>query len=167
VWIAPQPCQQFKLHDGGIMRITTLMAALLLIGGSALADEPQSTGTTNEAPSATLSLNGTSLAAGVGWVWGEGKLEFKGQEHPFKISGLSIVDAGVANISADGEVYNLKRLSDFAGKYTVASAGVAVVEGAGASYLKNEHGVVIKLLESSQGFRANLAAQGVTIRLKS
>jgi hypothetical protein len=78
-----------------------------------------------------------------------------------------MVDAGIADISAGGEVYNLKRLSDFGGKYTVTSAGVAVVEGAGASYLKNDHGVVIKLLESSQGFRVKLAAQGVTIRLKT
>ncbi len=149
------------------MRIVTLMAAFLLIGGSVLADEPQDASTESRAPDGSLSLNGTSLAAGLGWVWGEGKLQFNGKEHPFKISGLSIVDAGVADISANGQVYNLKNLSDFGGKYTVASAGVAVVEGAGASYLKNEHGVVIKLLESSQGFRVNLAAQGVTIRLKT
>jgi hypothetical protein len=143
------------------------MAAFLLIGGGALADDPQSAPTADQAPDGSLSLNGTSLAAGVGWVWGEGKLEFKGKEQSFKISGLSIVDAGVANISATGEVYNLKHLSDFGGRYTSASAGVAVGEGAGAAYLKNEHGVVIKLLESSQGFRVNLAAQGVTIRLKT
>ena len=83
------------------------------------------------------------------------------------IDSLSVVHAGIANTSADGEVYNLKHLSDFAGKYTVTSAGVAVAEGAGASYLKNDHGVVIELLESSQGFRVKLAAEGVTIRLKS
>jgi hypothetical protein len=149
------------------MRLATLMAAFLLIGGGALADDPQSASIADQAPDGSLSLNGTSLAAGVGWVWGEGKLEFKGKEQPFKISGLSIVDAGIANISATGEVYNLKHLSDFDGRYTSAAAGVAVGEGAGAAYLKNEHGVVIKLLESSQGLRVNLAAQGVTIRLKT
>jgi hypothetical protein len=165
--MTPQGYRLSKFHNGGIMRIATLLAAFLLISGSALADEPQSASIGDQAPDGSLSLSGTSLAAGVGWVWGEGKLEFKGKERPFKISGLSIVDAGVANISATGEVYNLKHLSDFGGKYTAASAGVAVGEGAGASYLKNEHGVVIKLLESSQGLRVNLAAQGVTIRLKS
>ncbi len=77
------------------------------------------------------------------------------------------MDAGVADISATGEVYNLKHLSDFGGKYTAASAGIAVGEGTGASYLKNEHGVVIKLLESSEGLQVKLAAQGVTIRLKT
>jgi hypothetical protein len=149
------------------MRVAILMAAFLFISGGVFADQPQDASTENRMPDGSLSLNGTSLAAGVGWVWGEGKLDFGGKEHPFKISGLSIVDAGVANISANGEVYNLKNLSDFGGKYTAASAGIAVGEGAGASYLKNEHGVVIKLLESSQGLRVKLAAQGVTIRLKT
>jgi len=149
------------------MRIATLMAAFLLIGGGAIADGTQDVTTENRVPDGSLSLNGTGLAAGIGWVWGDGSLQFDGKAHPFTISGLSIVDAGVANISANGQVYNLKQLSDFDGKYTAASAGVTVGEGAGASYLQNEHGVVIKLLESSEGLRVKLAAQGVTIRLKS
>ncbi len=149
------------------MRIATLVAACLLISGGAFADSTQDASPGNGGPDGSLSLNGTSLAAGVGWVWGEGKLDFNGKEHRFKISGLSVVDAGVADISATGEVYNLKHLSDFGGKYTAASAGIAVGEGTGASYLKNEHGVVIKLLESSEGLQVKLAAQGVTIRLKT
>jgi hypothetical protein len=151
------------------MRVMTLIATFLLISGSAFADDPSNTPivTDDSSPDGTVSLNGTSLAAGVGWVWGKGTLEFKGKEHPFKISGLSIVDAGVSNISASGEVYNLKHLSDFSGHYTVASAGIAVVGGAGASYLKNEHGVVIKMVETEQGFRLNLSAEGVKVRLKT
>jgi hypothetical protein len=151
------------------MRVVTLLAAFLLLSGSAFADEPSNAPIVADgsSPDGSLSLSGTSLAAGVGWVWGKGKLDFKGKEHPFKISGLSIVDPGISSISAAGEVYNLKNLRDFDGNYTVASAGIAVGGGAGASYLKNEHGVVIKLLETEQGFRVNLAAEGVKIKLKS
>jgi hypothetical protein len=149
------------------MRIATLVASFLLIGGAGFAAEPQNVSTESQAPDGSLSLSGTALAAGVGWVWGDGKLQYAGKEHPFKISGLSVVDAGVANISATGEVYNLKQLSDFNGQYTAASAGIALGAGAGASYLKNEHGVVIKLLESSEGLRVKLAAQGVTIKIKT
>lgn len=151
------------------MRVVTLLAAFMLMSGSAFADEPASAPIVADgtSPDGSVSLTGKSLAAGVGWVWGNGKLEFKGKEHPFKISGLSIVDAGISSVSASGEVYNLKRLSDFAGNYTVASAGIAIGGGAGASYLKNEHGVVIKLVETDQGFRVNLAAEGMTIKLKT
>jgi hypothetical protein len=151
------------------MRVVTLLAAFTLICGSVFADEPASAPIVPDgsSPDGSVSINGTTLAAGIGWTWGKGKLEFKGREHPFKISGLSVVDAGVSNIYAAGEVYNLKHLSDFGGNYTVASAGIAIGGGAGASYLKNEHGVVIKLLETDQGFRFNLAAEGVKIKLKS
>jgi hypothetical protein len=152
---------------GGIMRVLMLMATLVLVSGGVFADD--STNTPVVADSATpdgkVSLSATSVAAGVGWVWGNGKLQFKGKEKSFKISGLSIVDAGVASISASGEVYNLARLEDFGGNYTVASAGIALGGGAGASYLKNEHGVVIKLVETTEGLRFNLAGQGVKITL--
>ena len=151
------------------MRVVTLLAAFMLVSGSVIADEPANAPIVADgsSPDGSVSLSGTSLAAGVGWVWGKGTLAFHGKDHPFKISGLSIVDGGISNISASGEVYNLKNLSDFDGNYTVASAGIAVGGGAGASYLKNEHGVVIKLVETQQGFRVNLAAEGVKITLKS
>jgi hypothetical protein len=151
------------------MRVVTLLAAFMMMGGSVLADEQASAPIVADgsSPNGSVSLSGTSVAAGVGWVWGGGKLTYEGKEHPFKISGLTIVDGGVASISAVGEVYNLKQLSDFAGNYTVASAGIAIGAGGGASYLKNEHGVVIKLVETNQGLRVNLAAEGVKIALKS
>jgi hypothetical protein len=144
-----------------------LIAAFLLISASAVADEPSTAAVVADgsSPDGSVLLNGTSVAAGIGWVWGNGKLKYEGQDHPFKISGLSVVDAGVASISASGDVYNLKHLSDFSGNYTVASAGISLGGGAGAAYLKNEHGVVIKLVESTQGFRVNLAAEGIKITL--
>jgi hypothetical protein len=155
--------------NGGIMRVVTLLAAFMLISGSVFADEQASAPIVADgsSPDGSVSLSATSLAAGVGWVWGNGKLKFNGKEHRFKISGLTVVDGGISSISAAGEVYNLRQLSDFGGNYTVASAGIAIGGGAGASYLKNEHGVVIKLVETNQGLRVNLAAEGVTITLRT
>jgi hypothetical protein len=148
------------------MRIVSLIAVLLFISGSALADESPVVAD-GAAADGMVTLSGGSVAAGIGFVWGSGDLSFQGTKHAFKVSGVSIVDAGVANISANGEVYHLKNLSDFGGNYTVLTAGITIVGGGSATYLRNEHGVVIKLLETSQGFRFNLAAEGVKITLKS
>jgi len=94
-------------------------------------------------------------------------LNYGGESHPFKISGLSIVDVGAANISASGHVYNLKKLSDFNGNYIEVSAGVTVAGGGSVAYLKNEHGVVIKLEATTIGLRFNLSGDGVKVTLKS
>jgi hypothetical protein len=149
------------------MRLLMLMTTLVLISGGAFADDAASTPVVADgaAPDGTVSLSATSVAAGIGWVWGKGKLQFHGKESSFKISGLSVVDAGVSTSTANGEVYNLTRLRDFGGNYTVATAGIALGGGAGASYLKNEHGVVIKLVETTQGLRFTLAGEGVKITL--
>jgi len=150
------------------MRLLASMATMVLMCGTALAAQATDSDTVGEGgtPDATVSLSATSVAAGVGWVWGNGKLTYNGAGHTFKISGLSVVDAGVSSITASGQVYHLTNLQDFTGNYTVAAAGIALGGGAGASYLKNEHGVVIKLVETEQGLRFNLAGEGVKIELK-
>jgi hypothetical protein len=46
--------------------------------------------------------------------------------------------------------------------------GLSTVAGGGtAVYLKNEHGVVIKLVSTEVGLKFNLSADGVHIALKS
>jgi len=145
------------------------MATMVLMGGVAIGDQAvDATPVADSAtPDATVSLSATSVAAGIGWVWGSGDLEFKGQGHSFKISGLSVVDAGVSSITATGQVYGLTKVQDFSGNYTVASAGIALGGGAGASYLKNEHGVIIKLVDTEQGIRFDLSGEGMKVKLKN
>jgi hypothetical protein len=84
-----------------------------------------------------------------------------------QISGVSLVDVGAANISASGHVYNLKNLADFSGNYVAMTAGMTVAGGGSAAYLKNEHGVVIKLHSTDVGLRFNLSADGVKVKLAS
>jgi hypothetical protein len=115
----------------------------------------------------TVNVTGGSIAAGIGFSWGHGQLNYGGQSHAFKISGVSLVDVGVANISASGHVYNLKNLADFNGNYVAMTAGMTVAGGGSAAYLKNEHGVVIKLHSTDVGLRFNLSADGVKVTLAS
>jgi len=147
--------------------------ALSIIVGAALSgavlaqDQSASVPVASDAqPDGSVVLSGGSVAAGVGFVWGHGQLTYQGT-HDFSISGVSIVDAGAANLSATGTVYNLKNLSDFAGNYAAVAAGITIAGGGSASYLKNEHGVVIKLISTSVGLRFNLSADGVNVKLKS
>ena len=119
-----------------------------------------------EKPAATLKLSGKSVAAGVGISWGKGTLNYKGKPHPFSIDGLSVADVGVSSIDATGNVYHLKKLEDFEGQYTAASAGAAVAGGAGASTMKNANGVVINLHAVTRGVKFKLGVDGVKIKLE-
>ena len=117
-------------------------------------------------PSATVSMESTSVAIGIGVQWGHGTLKYKGQEYKFSVGGLSVVDLGVSSISATGKVYNLKKLSDFSGTYTAAEAGIAVGAGVGASSMRNQNGVDITLTSTKVGVKFKLAAEGLKIKLK-
>jgi hypothetical protein len=157
---------QISMRQIHRLLLSTLASALL--AGTALAADPQdatSTAGADEAD-ATVDLTGGSVAVGVGYVWGNGDLVYKGQKHQFKLSGVSIVDVGAAHIAASGVVYHLKNISDFDGNYTAVTAGITVAGGGSAALLKNQHGVVIKLLSTTEGLRFNLSANGIDIKLK-
>lgn len=121
----------------------------------------------DSAPDATLKLSGGSIAAGIGFVWGHGLLNYRGNEHQFSISGVSVADVGASHISAEGVVTHLDNIADFNGTYVAWTAGLTLGGGGSAVYMKNEHGVIIKILSSTTGLRFNLSGDGVTVTLKS
>ena len=121
---------------------------------------------TAKAPSGTLELKATSIALGVGVQWGDGKLKFKGKEYAFSVEGLSLVDLGFSSVSATGEVYDLKRVSDFAGTYVASKATFAVGGGKGDATLRNGNGVMIKIRSEQEGIALSLGPGGVTVKLK-
>jgi hypothetical protein len=118
-------------------------------------------------PSGKVWIESTSVAVGIGVSWGDGKLTFQGKDHTFNVKGLSVVDLGVSKITATGEVFDLKKLSDFSGNYVAGKAGATVGGGAGAVIMKNQNGVVLKLTSTSQGVQLTLAGAGVDIKLKN
>ncbi|MGA9534938.1 MAG: EipA family protein [Desulfobacterales bacterium] len=117
-------------------------------------------------PDATLKLSEGQVALGIGWSWGKGDLNMNGKEHPFKIKGLSVGDVGISEAKAEGGVYNLKKLADFNGTYSAVSAEGTMVEGAGATVMRNEKGVEIHLLPKTKGVNLKLAAEGVKFTLE-
>ena len=119
------------------------------------------------APSGTVQISSSAVAVGIGVTWGDGTLSYQGQKYAFSVNGLSVVDLGIATVTATGEVSNLNKLEDFSGNYAAGEAGIAIAGGPSDVVMKNEHGVVLHLHGSQQGVRLTLAAQGVSLKLKS
>jgi hypothetical protein len=139
-------------------RISALMAVAAL--GLAL-----SVAQAEDTPDATLKLSKGSVAAGIGFSWGSGTLTYQGKDYPITVNGLSVGDVGVSRIEASGKVYNLKKLADFDGNYTAATAGATIAGGASATAMKNQNGVSVHLVSTSQGLKWNLSASGVSMRI--
>lgn len=119
-----------------------------------------------EKPSGKVTIESKSFALGVGWSWGDGKLDYKGKSHSFSVDGLSVLDAGYSSMSAVGEVFSLKNLADFSGTYTAVEGGVALGGGEAAMVMKNQNGVVIKLTATQQGVKLTIGPKGLQISLK-
>ncbi len=117
-------------------------------------------------PDATLTMSEGQVAVGIGWSWGKGTLNFKGKKYEFKVEGLSVVDVGITKATSKGKVYNLKNLADFDGIYTAMAAEGTVAGGAGVTRMKNQNGVVIDLVSTTQGVNLKLAPEGVKFTIK-
>ena len=135
-----------------------MVATVLLLAVSADAQDKK--------PDATVKLSQGQVAIGIGFSWGGGTLAYQGKEYPFKITGLSIVDVGITRADASGDVYNLTKLEDFNGTYTSVAAEGTLGGGGGVVAMKNQNGVTIKLVATTQGANIKLALDGVKYTLK-
>ena len=135
-----------------------VLALSLCLAGMAMAQEKK--------VDATLTMSEGQVAVGIGYSWGKGVLTYQGKQYPFKVSGLSAVDIGITKATSSGKVYNLKKLEDFNGNYTAASAEGTIAGGAGALTMKNQNGVVIDLVSTTKGVNLKLAVEGVKLTLE-
>lgn len=134
------------------------VAALGLALGVAQAEEKK--------VDATLKLEGGSIAAGIGLSWGKGTLTYQGKDYPVDVKGLSVGDVGVTSIEASGKVYGLKSIGDFNGNYTAVAAGATVAGGGGISVMRNQAGVTVELVSTTQGIKFALGGAGVDMKIK-
>jgi hypothetical protein len=104
----------------------------------------------------------------VGGSIGGGRLRLRGEEHPFSVRGLEFGSIGVSSLSASGEVFNLRRLEDFPGRYEERAAPRPPGgEGGPTTYvLRNGAGVEIRLRAERVGGQLRFAPAGVTIELR-
>ena len=143
--------------------LTAALAGLTLIAtGTTLAEKQAA-----KKPSGTVSIDETQFAFIVGGSFGKGTLKFQGKTHDFKINGISAgANFGASKVSAVGEVYDLKKLSDFPGTYVQLEGGITLAGGVGGTVLKNQHGVIMRLQSTSQGLQFNLSSSGVSVKME-
>jgi len=135
----------------------TFLLVTLLTAQAALAQTPP--------PSGTVSVESTSIAAGFGFSWGHGTLNFNGEGFRFSVDGMTILDFGISKTYAAGVVFNLADLDKFNGIYFATETNFALGGGFGSLSMRNQHGVVMHLNSVSQGARLQLGASGLTIKL--
>jgi hypothetical protein len=140
------------------MTLMTVAAIGLLIQVGQAAED--------KTPDATLKLSEGSVAAGIGFSWGGGTLTYKGKDYPVEVKGLSVGDVGVTKIEATGKVFNLKSIDDFNGNYTAVGAGATVAGGGGVATMRNQAGVAIDLVATTQGIKIALGGAGVDLKIK-
>lgn len=105
----------------------------------------------------------------VGASVGGGRLHFRGQEHRFSVRGIEFGSVGVSSLSARGEVFGLRRLEDFSGRYTEQVAPRQRVEGQSGPetrWLRNAAGVEMRLRTERAGGQLRFNDAGVTIELR-
>ena len=142
----------------GLQKILGAVAIASFLAAPALAED--------KAPDATIEFTGGSVAAGIGFSWGSGEVTYKGKKHDVSVDGLSVGDVGATRVSLSGKVYNLKKLDDINGNYASVGAGATVGGGGSAVAMRNQNGVVIEAVSTTQGLKVALGAGGVNIKLK-
>jgi hypothetical protein len=116
-----------------------------------------------EETTAKVTIETMSVGAGLGFTWGDGVLDYRGERYPFKVSGFSLGEVGVAKTAARGLVFNLKNAEEFPGLFMAALAGGTL--GGGASYgaTHNQNDVSMVWTAANQGLNFTLAHAGVKI----
>ena len=117
-------------------------------------------------PDAQIYLSGKSFGLVLTAGKGGGRLVYKGDQYAFQMGGASFgIAGGISATKASGDVYGLKRLEDFPGKYEGTAAGMTAVVGGGGAWYKNDKGVMINLKGESAGAAVNLSAGSFTVEV--
>jgi len=116
-------------------------------------------------PSGSVRLDENFLASA---GEGSGVLTFEGRSYPFKLIGSILGPGGAVRINAEGNVYKLSRVSDFAGRYNQSSGGAGLAQGgAGELWLQNQNGVIMHLYSRTSGMMLSLGREEIVVLLSS
>ncbi|SDR53089.1 hypothetical protein SAMN05519103_04649 [Rhizobiales bacterium GAS113] len=117
-------------------------------------------------PTGTIVINQGQAGFIVTAGYGGGVLRYAGRSFGFKIAGLGVGGIGASSVQAMGIVYDLHSIADFPGPYVVIRAGAAIGEKSiGRMWLRNPHGVTLKLNAKRRGLMLAAGADSVVISM--
>lgn len=149
------------------MRRRSGLASLLTLAAAPAA--AQQRGRPDPNPDASIEIEQIRVGVlALGGSVGGGRLRFRGEEHRFTVRGLEFGSVGVSSLSARGEVFGLRRLEDFAGRYTeqVDARDRTAGPGPETRWLRNAAGVRLRLRTERTGGQLRFNEAGVTIELR-
>lgn len=143
------------------------LALLLLAGGCQSNVRVGPEAVAGKTPDAMVRMDEVQAAYIGSGSEGRGMLHYRGRSYPFSITGAGIGGIGVSTIDAQGEVYNLRNLSQFAGTYGQARYGFALGTASGGDlWLQNEAGVIMHLTARREGLMLSLGGDAMVIAMK-
>jgi hypothetical protein len=150
-----------------ISRRLTLAAALLALGACSSSVKVGPAAVAGLPVSGTVEMSQVQVAYIGSGGGGSGTLWFQGQAYPFTVAGLGIGGLGVSTIEANGEVYKLSNVAQFAGAYAEGRYGFALGDrSAGDLWLQNDAGVIMHLHAKREGLMLSLGGDAVVISMK-
>lgn len=117
--------------------------------------------------SGTYAVTYDNIGAVVGFHTGHGTLVLNnGAKYAFTADGYSLAGLGYSTSTASGNVYNLKKPSDFSGEYGMTGADAVFGTGSQHAMLQNDsNNVLIDLNAKDSGLRLGIGGGFVTITL--
>jgi hypothetical protein len=147
---------------GNLWRVVVVVMGCALVAAGAVAVAAE-----GRKPDATIEFGEGSVAAGTGYTFEKGWLVYRGDRHPFRISGLTAGEVHGEKVHARGEVYNLRSVPNFNGSYISSTAEATPGRDYDVEVLRNRNGVDVKIVSTTKGAHLRAAPLGVTITLEA
>jgi hypothetical protein len=138
--------------------LTAVATALMMASGLAIADD--------DAPTGTVTIKETEVGLILGGDWGHGTLTFNEEAYMFHMGGVKVGGLGVTTAAVTGDVYHLTNTKDFSGVYFKAEAGATLAKGRTGTWVKNDKGVSIHLVQKTAGAALSIGVEGLKITLE-
>jgi hypothetical protein len=149
--------------------VVTLLAISALVLGSACSSSVKvgPDAVAGLMPDGTVDMEQVQVAYIGDAGGGGGTLYYRGTPYRFKIGGLGVGGIGASTVDAEGEVYKLHNLSQFAGSYAQASYGFVIgTKSAGDLWMQNEAGVIMHLKAKRTGLMLSLGGDAAVISMR-